>query len=136
MSPEVEANNIKNKTKKGMTAQARLILVGLVVSTVFIFCVAGFAVYSIDKNMNTAYRSFAQVLAKTLAIEGVELTKEVPQLAKYDTLRSNSVSVLKSNDDIAFITFKDDKSKVIYSSKDDYPQKGQFGQVLQWLLKI
>ena len=125
MVPEAEATISKKKTKKGMTAQTRLIIAGLAVSTAFILCTASFAVYSIDKNMNSAYRSFAQVLAKTLAIEGVELTKEVPQLAKYDALRTNSMSVLKSNDDIAFITFKDNKSKVIYSSKDDYPERAE-----------
>ena len=123
--PEAEATNYNKKSKKSMTAQTRLIIAGLAVSTAFILCTAGFAVYSIDKNMNSAYRSFAQVLAKTLAIEGVELTKEVPQLAKYDALRTNSMSILKSNDDIAFITFKDNKSKVIYSSKDDYPERAE-----------
>ena len=125
MVPEAEATNLKTDSKKSMTAQTRLILAGLAVSTAFILCTAGFAVYSIDKNLNTAYRSFAQVLAKTLAIEGVELTKEIPQLAKYDTLRTNSMSILKSSDDIAFITFKDNKSKVIYSSKDDYPERAE-----------
>ena len=83
----------EGKVKKGISAQTRLILAGLAVSTVFILCTASFAVYSIDKNMNSAYRSFAQVLAKTLAIEGVELTKEAPQLAKYDALRTNSRSI-------------------------------------------
>ena len=124
MVPEVEAVS-NNKSKKAMTAQARLLIAGLAVSTAFILCTAGFAIYSIDKNMNSAYRSFAQVLAKTLAIEGVELTKEIPQLAKYDTLRTNSMSILKSSDDIAFITFKDNKSKVIYTSKDDYPERAE-----------
>ena len=123
--PENKVVDKKVKSKKNMTAQTRLIIAGLTVSTAFIFCTAGFAVYSIDKNMNSAYRSFAQVLAKTLAIEGVELTKEVPQLAKYDALRTNSMSILKSNDDIAFITFKDNKSKIIYSSKDDYPERAE-----------
>ena len=117
------------KTKKGMTAQTRLIIAGLAVSTAFIMGVAGFSVYSIDKNMNSAYKSFAQVLSKTLAIEGVEVTKEVPQLAKYDALRSNSVSILKSNDDIAFIIFKDNNSKVIYSSKDDYPEQAENAKI-------
>ncbi len=117
------------KTKKGMTAQTRLIIAGLAVSTAFIMGVAGFSVYSIDKNMNSAYKSFAQVLSKTLAIEGVEVTKEVPQLAKYDALRSNSVSILKSNDDIAFIIFKDNNSKVIYSSKDDYPEQAEKARI-------
>ena len=87
---------IKTK-KKGMTAQTRLILAGLGVSTAFILASAGFATYSINQNMNHAYRNFGQVLSKTLAIEGVEVTKEVPELAKYDALRSNSLSVIKSD---------------------------------------
>ena len=115
----------RKKAKKKMTAQTRLIITGLVLSTVFIFCTACFATYSIDKNMNNAYKNFAQVLSKTLAIEGVEVTKEVPQLAKYDALRTNSTSILRSNDDIAFIIFKDNSSKIIYSSKDDYPEQAE-----------
>lgn len=117
------------RAKKSMTAQTRLILAGLALSTLFILCAAFFAVYSIDKNMTDAYKNFAQVLSKTLAIEGVEVTKEVPPLAKYDALRSNSVSILKSNDDIAFIIFKDNSSKVIYSSKDDYPEQSEKARI-------
>ena len=120
----------EEKDKKSMTAQLRLILIGLVVSTLFILAVAFFAISSIDKNMNKAYKSFGQVLAKTLAIEGVELTKEVPQLAKYDALRTNAVSILKSNSDIAYIIFKDNNSKVIYSSKDDYPDQASKARIM------
>ena len=115
--------------KKGIAAQTRLIISGLIVSTLFIVLAAGFATYSIGQNMNNAYKNFAQVLSKTLAIEGVEVTKEVPPLAKYDALRTNSVSVLKSNDDIAFIIFKDNNSKVIYSSKDDYPEQAERARI-------
>ena len=106
--PEAEVK--KEKKTKNRTAQARLIVIGLAISTAFIFASAWFATCSIDKNMNSAYKNFGQVLSKTLAIEGVELTKEIPQLAKYDALRSNSVSILKSNDDISFIIFKDNNS--------------------------
>jgi len=127
--PEIEATKTKNRAKKSMTAQARLIVMGLVISTAFILGVAWFATYSIDKNMVSAYKNFGQVLSKTLAIEGVELTKEIPQLAKYDALRSNSVSILKSNEDIAFIIFKDNNSKVVYSSKDDYPEQAEKARI-------
>ena len=127
MGSGAEATNSQNK--KSMTAQTRLIIAGLAVSTAFILCAAGFAVYSIDKNMNSAYKNFGQVLSKTLAIEGVELTKEVPQLAKYDALRSNSISILRSNSDIAFIIFKDNNSKTIYSSKDDYPDQANKARI-------
>lgn len=117
------------KAKKGMTAQARLILAGLAISTAVIAATACFTTYSINNNMDKAYKNFAQVLSKTLAIEGVEVTKEIPQLAKYDALRSNSVSILRSNDDIAFIIFKDNNSKVIYSSKDDYPEQAEKAKI-------
>ena len=115
--------------KKGMAAQTRLIIVGLLVSTVFIVLAACFATYGIGQNMNQAYKNFAQVLAKTLAIEGIEVTKDLPELAKYDALRTNSVSVLKSNDDIAFIIFKDTNSKVIYTSKDEYPEQAERARI-------
>lgn len=124
-----DATTAKKSAKKGMTAQARLMVLGLAVSTAFIMGSAWFATCSIDKNMNSAYKNFGQVLSKTLAIEGVELTKEVPQLAKYDALRTNAVSILKSNDDIAFIIFKDNNSKVIYSSKDDYPEQADKARI-------
>lgn len=129
MASELEAAKQKKETKKTMTAQARLIVIGLAISTAFIFASAWFATCSIDKNMNSAYKNFGQVLSKTLAIEGVELTKEIPQLAKYDALRSNSVSILKSNEDIAFIIFKDNNSKTVYSSKDDYPEQAEKARI-------
>ena len=129
MASETEAKNSKKESKKTMTAQARLIVMGLAISTAFIFASAWFATCSIDKNMNSAYKNFGQVLSKTLAIEGVELTKEIPQLAKYDALRSNSISILKSNEDIAFIIFKDNNSKTIYSSKDDYPGQAEKARI-------
>ena len=84
----------EEKVKKGLSAQTRLIVFGLVISTVFILLTAFYALTSIDKNMYNAYKNFGQVLSKTLAIEGVEVTKEVPQLAKYDALRTNANSIL------------------------------------------
>lgn len=123
METSDDNKKIAQKKHRGMSAQTRLIIAGLGVSTAFILLTAGFATYRISQNMNNAYRSFAQVLAKTLAIEGVEVMKDLPPLEKYDALRSNVVSVLTSNDDIAFIVFKDKDSKIIYSSKDDYPDR-------------
>ncbi len=123
-----EESKTKSK-KRGMAAQTRLIITGLFVSTIFIVLAAFFATYSIGENMNKAYKNFAQVLSKTLAIEGVEVTKDLPELAKYDALRTNSISVLKSNDDIAFVIFKDPKSKVIYSSKDDYSEQAEKARI-------
>ena len=57
------------KTKNKMAAQTRLIITGLFVSTLFILFAAWFADFSINNNMLNAYRNFAQIIAKTLAIE-------------------------------------------------------------------
>ncbi|MBQ6516417.1 HAMP domain-containing protein [bacterium] len=107
---------------KGMTAQNRLILLGLILSTVLIVLVALSSVYIIQKKLNQGYRNFGQIIAKTLAIESNEITKDIPEYAKFETLRNHAHSILKSNDDIAYIEFKDTNSNVIYSSKDDYPK--------------
>lgn len=116
---------------KGMTAQNRLILLGLVLSTVLIILVALSSVYIIQKKLNQGYRNFGQIIAKTLAIESYEITKDIPEYAKFETLRSHAHSILKSNDDIAYIEFKDTNSNIIYSSKDDYPKNVGKGQLIK-----
>ena len=90
---KVSAEKKEEKKKKGFNAQTRLIIVGLIISTLFILTTAWFATLSIDKSLNNAYKNFGQILSKTLAIEGVEVTKEVPQLAKYDALRTNAMKL-------------------------------------------
>lgn len=116
-------------TFKGMTAQRKLILQGFILSTILIVFIAGLAVLNIQKNLDAGYNSFGQILSKTLAIESVELTKDIPEAAKVDTLRSHSDSILRSNRDIAFIEFLDADSKVLYSSKDYYHSQAQNAKI-------
>ena len=116
-------------TIKGMTAQRKLILQGFVLSTILIVFIAGLAVLNIQKNLDAGYNSFGQMLSKTLAIESVELIKDIPESAKVDTLRSNSDSIIRSNRDIAFIEFRDANSKVLYSSKDYYYSQSQSAKI-------
>ncbi len=105
---------------KGMTAQRKLILQGFVLSTILLVFIAGIAVLNIQQNLNTGYKNFGQILSKTLAIESVEITKDIPESAKAETLRAHSDSILRSNNDIAFIEFRDANSNIIYSSRDSY----------------
>ena len=116
-------------TIKGMTAQRKLILQGFILSTILIVFIAGLAVLNIQKNLDAGYNSFGQMLSKTLAIESVELIKDIPESAKVDTLRSHSDSIIRSNRDIAFIEFRDANSKVLYSSKDYYYTQSQSAKI-------
>lgn len=112
-----------------MTAQRKLILQGFLLSTVLIVFIAGLAVLNIQKNLDAGYNSFGQILSKTLAIESVELIKDIPESAKVDTLRNHSDSIIRSNRDIAFIEFRDASSKILYSTKDYYNSQAQSAKV-------
>lgn len=122
--------NIRMNWLKNITTQNRLIILGLLSTTIVMLCLTCFAVNKIKKDLNNGYKNFGQIISKTLAIESVEITKDIPELSKYDTLRSHSLSILGSNDDIAYIEFKDENSKTIYSSEEDYSKRADTAKIV------
>ena len=56
-----------------LSTQNRLIIFGLVFSTVLIIAIAFFAIFNIQKKLNEGYQNFAQVVSKMLAIEYGEI---------------------------------------------------------------
>lgn len=102
-----------------MSAQKRLVTLGLFFSTVLIMLISSMAVFSINDSLNTCYRYFGHALSKSLAIESVELTKGLPADTICNTLRTHALFMLEANDDMAFIEFRDAKANIIYSSKKD-----------------
>ena len=115
---------------KNMTTQNRLIILGLLSTTIVMLCLTCFAVNKIRKDLDNGYKNFGQIISKTLAIESVELTKDLPELGKYDTLRSHTLSILNSNDDISFIEFRDSESRTIYSSEEDYSKRAETAKIV------
>ena len=114
-----------NKIKFDLTAQNKLIITGLLISTILIVGVAVFAISKIQQKLYDSYGSFGQLLTKTLAIQSYELTKDTPKEYKYNLLRTHANSILTSNKDISFITFKDEKGKIIYTTADAYNRRAQ-----------
>lgn len=117
------------ENKISLTTQNRLILLGLVSSTLLIILIAVFASINIQSKLNEGYQNFGKIISKTLAVESTAVIKDIPEFEKYDTLKSHSQSILNSNDDIAFIEFTDNYGNVIYSSKDDFPRQAQNSQI-------
>lgn len=109
--------------KVSISTQNKLILLGLVVSTILIIALAFFAITNIQQKISEVYSGFGEILTRTLAIESVEITKDVQEFEKYSALQSHTRSIINSNNEISFIEFKDAEDKVIYSSKQDYPQR-------------
>ena len=102
-----------------MSAQKKLIITGLFFSTLLLFLISALAVFSIKDNLNMCYKYFGQVISKSLAIETVSLTRGLPKETIYNTLRTHSISIIETNEDMAFIEFKNSNSEVIYSTKND-----------------
>lgn len=115
--------------KISMTTQNRLILLGLVSSTLLIVLIAILASINIQNKLNEGYQNFGKIISKTLAIESTDLIKNVPEFEKYDKLKEHSQSILDSNDDIAFIEFTNSNGDIIYSSKGDYSKQAQSSKI-------
>ncbi len=104
--------------KINLNTQNKMILVGLVFSTLLIFIIAVFLTNKVQEKLSQSYNELAQLLTKTVAIESVELIKDIEDTKKYDTLAYHTNLILNTNDSISYIEFKNDKGQVIYSSKD------------------
>ncbi len=111
--------------KVSLTTQNRLIVFGLILSTLLIMAIAVFSVLNIQKKLNEGYHNFGQVISKTLAIESNELTKNLPKNEIYNTLKKHTDTILKSHNDIVFIQFTDNEGKIIYSGQNESHKSAQ-----------
>lgn len=120
-----------NKQKKSLSisTQNKLILLGLVTSTILIVGLAIFAITNIQQKISEVYSGFGEILTKTLAIESVELTKNVQDYERFTTLQAHTRSIMNSNNEIAFVEFQDENNRIIYSSKKDYPQRATYTKI-------
>jgi two-component system sensor histidine kinase NblS len=117
-----------NKTE--MTIQSKLIFLGLIVSTIFIICIALFSTINIQNRLNEGYENFGKIISKTLAVETVDLISNISGDKRYLSLKEHSGKILENNSDIAFIDFFDNDGKILYSSKDDYKKQAKYATII------
>lgn len=96
-----------------LTTQNRLIISGLILSTILIVAIAVFAIFNIQKKLNYGYQNFGQIVSKALAIECTELSSSL------NTLKSHADTIVTSHNDIVFIEFRDAEGKLIYKTASD-----------------
>lgn len=118
-----------NNKSVGLNTQNKFILLGIILSTFLIVSIAIFVTTKIEAKLINSYNEFGKIVSKTLAIEGVEITKDIPEFEVVKTLQANAKSIINSNNDIAFIEFKNKDYEIIYSSKEDYPQRASMAKV-------
>ncbi len=109
-----------NKFKFSLSTQNKLIVIGLIVSTVIIMAVSYFAIDKIREKLYENYANSGQLLGRTLAIQSYEIMKNSSSASKRNLFKYHTKLVLDGNSDISYITHKDASGKVIYSSAEDF----------------
>lgn len=115
----------KTGLKFDNTAQNRLIIAGLLISTALIIGVSIFAIAKIQEKLYESYANFGGLLGKTIALQSYELTKNKTATEKTRILKTYTSSILEANGDISFITFKDKDGTVLFSSASDFKQRSE-----------
>ena len=111
--------------KQTTTAENRLIIFGLVFSTLLIMAIAVFATTNIQKNLDESYKSFGQVISKTIAVESADLIKDSQKEDVADILKNHANLISQSHKDIVFIEFRDNAGNIVYRTLDKIEPQNQ-----------
>lgn len=103
-----------------LTVQNKLIISALIISTILIVFIAIWAVNKIKVELDESYRSFGQLLTKTLAVQNYEIA-HAPNASAF--IKAHVNSILSSTNDISYITFKNKVGDVIYSTIESYSKR-------------
>ena len=103
-----------------LTVQNKLIISALIISTILIVFIAFWAVNKIKIELDESYRSFGQLLTKTLAVQNYEIAHSDTASA---FVKAHVNSILSSTNDISYITFKNKVGDVIYSTIEAYSKR-------------
>ena len=113
---------MKKKFSVDLTTQNKLIITALLISTALIVAISFWAVNRIKVELDESYRSFGQLLTKTLAVQNYEITQTNASL---NYIKAHVNSILSSTDDISYITFKNKSNNIIYTTIENYSKRAQ-----------
>lgn len=101
-----------------LTTQNRLIISGLLLSTILIVAIAVFAIFNIQKKLNEGYQNFGQIVSKALAIECTDLIAKQTNSGK-KILRTQADTIVEAHSDIVFIEFRNADGQLLYRTDSE-----------------
>ncbi len=116
---------MKKKFGIDLTVQNKLIITALLISTFLIITIAFWAVNRIKIELDESYRSFGQLLTKTLAIQNYEITQSATNASTLGYIKAHVNSILSSTNDISYITFKNKAGNIIYTTIENYSKRAR-----------
>ena len=105
------------KYKFNLSAQNKLIIAGLLVSTALIMGVSYFAIDTIREKLYENYANSGQLLGRTIAIQSYEMIKDIPKNSVNKVFKYHDKVVLEGNSDISYIAHKDINGNVLYTTE-------------------
>ncbi|HBH18436.1 MAG TPA: hypothetical protein DDX14_05780, partial [Cyanobacteria bacterium UBA9579] len=135
-------NVLKNKDENqdiksnflSLNTQNKLIIFGSLLSSLLIIITAWVIIDNTQKTILSSYHNFGLMMAKTLAVNGVDIISGKPEQKYYNRLKINTNLVVKNNSDIAYIIFRDSQSNIVYSTKNseyDSNENSKFSNVIE-----
>jgi len=107
--------NIKKSHTSGLSSQNKLMLLGLVTSSILIVLVAAFVINMTQKKIFDSYYNFGLMMTKSLAVQTIDT--KAPAGSQYDLIKENARSLTRNHDDIGSIIFTDKNGKIIFASQ-------------------
>lgn len=116
---------MKKRIGLDLTTQNKLIITALVISTSLIIAISFWAVNRVKIELDESYRSFGQLLTKTLAVQNYEITQTETNPKALSFVKAHVNSILASTNDISYITFKNRLGDVIYTTIESYNKRAK-----------
>jgi two-component system, OmpR family, sensor histidine kinase NblS len=127
----ITENNDSDYNLLGLSTQNKLIILGSLLSSFLIVITAWFIINNTQKTILDSYKNFGLMLANTLAVEGSDLLSGKITQEKYNQIRTHANLVVKNNNDIAYIVFKDNRSSTVYSTKNESFNQRSFSKIVE-----
>lgn len=116
---------MKKKIGLDLTTQNKLIITALIFSTSLIIAISFWAVNRVKIELDESYRSFGQLLTKTLAVQNYEITQTDTNPSALNFVKAHVNSILSSTNDISYITFKNRGGDVIYTTIETFDKRAK-----------
>jgi len=116
---DLEKNNENNISGLfNLSTQNKLIILGWLLSSVLIFVTAWFVIGNTQKKIFESYYNFGLMISKTLSVYSVDLISGIPEEEISNKLEKHARSIIKGNQDISYIVFRDADGDILYSNKN------------------
>ncbi|MDD3149409.1 MAG: ATP-binding protein [Candidatus Gastranaerophilales bacterium] len=108
----------QNQNQQNMfSTPNKVIVFGWFLSSLLIFTTAWLVINNTQQKIFDSYYNFGLMLTKSLTVESIDLISDMTEEQKLQRLELHADLMTQTNNDIAYITFKDSAGNILYTNK-------------------